>query len=377
MIQIFSNSLGKEELSAIEKVFESKWLGLGEESHNFEKEFSESLKAEHVLLFNCCTSAIYALIKAFGIGKNDEVIIPTVNFVAIPNAILEAGAKPVFADVDSHSLNLLPKEIERLKTKRTKAIFLLHYGGHPVPFDEIRQAAGNKILIFEDSANSVSSMYKGQRCGTLGDAGVFSFDAMKTLVMGDGGALAIKDGKKYELLKSIRHLGFAPTTISGLDALKKGKANRWWEYDLSCASGRFISNDILASIARLQLKKLPDFIQKRKQVWSRYQRELANIPGIELPPEPLPGTESSYYLYWIKAGKFRDQLANYFKEKGIYTTFRYFPLHLVPFYKNKSKLKTAEKINEETLNIPVHQNLSDDDVSLIVKSTKEFSKKYL
>jgi len=239
--------------------------------------------------------------------------------------------------------------------------------------DEIKEAAGN-ILIFEDSANSVSSTYHGKRCGTLGDGGVFSFDAMKTLVMGDGGALVLKDDKVFDLVKSIRHLGFAPTTTSGLDALKKGKAERWWEYDVTMPSGRFISNDILAAIARVQLKKLSSFIRKRKQIWNTYQKELCNTPGLTLPPEPAANTEGSYYLYCIKAGKFRDDLAHFLKEKGVYTTFRYFPLHMVKHYKDRSRLPRAERINEEALNIPVHQNLSDQDVALIISSVKEFVK---
>lgn len=374
MIQIFSNSLGDEEAAAVKRVLESKWLGRGKECEGFENELSAYFGAEDTLLFNCCTSAIYTTLKAHGIGVGDEVIVSTVNFVAVASALVELGAKPIFADVDADYFNILPSEIARLKTKKTRAVFILHYGGHPAPFDEIRAAAGPGILIFEDSANSVASKYKGIHCGALGDGGAFSFDAMKILVMGDGGALIIKHPEVRAKAKALRYLGYGEGTTSGSEASKAGSL-RWWEYDLECASGRFISNDIQAAMGRIQLKKLPGFIARRKQIWDYYQQNLKGISGLGLPPEPLADTSSSYYLYWVKVPGKRNELAAFLKEKGIYTTFRYFPLHLVKFYEDKSQLRNAETMNENVLNIPVHQNLSDAEVQQIVDAIQTFFKK--
>jgi aminotransferase len=373
VIQIFSNSLGDDEAAAVKRVLESKWLGRGKECEGFEKELSLYFGAEETLLFNCCTSAIYAMLKAHGIKAGDEVIVSTVNFVAVASAIIELGAKPVFADVDPDYYNILPSEVARLKTKKTRAVFILHYGGHPAPFDEIKAAAGRDVLIFEDSANSVASKYKGIHCGALGDGGAFSFDAMKILVMGDGGALILRDPAIRAKAKALRYLGYGEGTTSGSEASKTGKL-RWWEYDLECASGRFISNDIQASMGRIQLQKLPGFIARRKQIWDYYQANLKGIAGLGLPPEPLAGTSSSYYLYWVKVAGKRNELAAYLKEKGIYTTFRYFPLHLVKFYGDQSKLKNAEEMNENTLNIPVHQNLTDAEVQQIEDALRGFFK---
>lgn len=374
MIQIFSNSLGDDEAAAVKRVLESKWLGRGKECEGFENELSAYFGAEDTLLFNCCTSAIYTTLKAHGIGVGDEVIVSTVNFVAVASALVELGAKPIFADVDADYFNILPSEIARLKTKKTRAVFILHYGGHPAPFDEIRAAAGPGILIFEDSANSVASKYKGIHCGALGDGGAFSFDAMKILVMGDGGALIIKHPEVRAKAKALRYLGYGEGTTSGSEASKAGSL-RWWEYDLECASGRFISNDIQAAMGRIQLKKLPGFIARRKQIWDYYQQNLKGISGLGLPPEPLADTSSSYYLYWVKVPGKRNELAAFLKEKGIYTTFRYFPLHLVKFYEDKSQLRNAETMNENVLNIPVHQNLSDAEVQQIVDAIQTFFKK--
>jgi len=371
MIQIFSNSLGEDESAAVQRVLASKWLGKGKECEAFEKELSSYFNTSETLLFNGCTSAIYTLLKAYGIGAGDEVIVSTVNFVAVASAVLELGAKPVFADVDSRYFNILPSEITRLKTKKTKAVFILHYGGHPAPFDEIRAAAGEDVLIFEDSANAVASKYQGVHCGALGDGGVFSFDAMKILVMGDGGALIIRNPEIRAKAKAFRYLGYGEGTTSGSEASKTGSL-KWWEYDLECLSGRFISNDILASMGRVQLKKLPGFIARRKQIWDFYQSKLADIPGLVLPPEPLEGSTGSYYLYWVQVPGKRDELAAYLKEQGIYTTFRYYPLHLVKYYRDSSRLNNAEAMNENTLNLPLHQNLTDDEILKIADAARRF-----
>jgi aminotransferase len=371
MIQVYSNSLGGEELDAVAAVMKSRWLGMGKECQSLERELGELWGTERVLLLNNCTAALYVALKALEVKPGDEVVISTVNFLACANAVLEAGAVPVFADVDPETLNILPSEIERLRTPRTRAAYILHYGGHPADFDAIRAACGEGVAIIEDSANSVASTYKGRHCGTLGDAGTFSFDAMKTLVMGDGGALVVRDAEVFQRAKSLRYLGFRDKTTSGVAALGEG-SKRWWEFDIEMPSGRFISNDMLAAVGRVQLRKLPGFLARRKEVWDFYQRELAGIPGLRLPPEPLEGCTSSYYIYWIRLESGRDELARHLADRGVYTTFRYFPLHLVPRYGSKARLPNAEAAGESVLNLPLHQNLTDEELGRIVGAIKEF-----
>ncbi|MBN1354240.1 MAG: DegT/DnrJ/EryC1/StrS family aminotransferase [Candidatus Omnitrophica bacterium] len=374
MIQLFSNSLGKKELDAVKRVFSSKWVGRGHECRSFENEFGAMVSSRNVLLLNNCTSGIYLALRLLGVGKNDEVIIATVNFVAVANAVIDAGAKPVFADVDRRYFNIMPGDIERLKTRRTKAVIILHYGGHPVDYDGLSAACGKGICVIEDAANAIVSKYKNKNCGTLGDAGLFSFDAMKPLCMTDGGVLILRDSNIFEDAKSMRYLGFPEKSASGIDSMRNRKA-RWWEFDLKHTSGRFISNDCAAAIGRVQLKRLPGFIKRRKNIWEFYQKELGNIPGIETPPEPLPDTETSYYMYWIKMKRGRDKLAGYLVRKNIYCTFRYFPLHMVPYYGYKLRLPNAENINNTALNIPLHQNLTDKEAHYVVECIKDFFKK--
>ncbi len=375
LIPIFNNSLGAEEALRVMEVFSSRWLGQGQNCKAFEEEWARHLGVDgNVLLTNNCTSATMIALRALGIGQGDEVILPTIHFVGVANAILEVGAVPVFADVDEHTLNILPSEIDRLCTPRTKAVFLLHYGGHPCDMYEVETRCDDRrLLILEDAANGPASTFCGKAVGVLGDAGVWSFDAMKVLVMGDGGALWTRDDGTYKWAYSYRYLGFPPKQSSGTDSMKEHNS-RWWEYDLACHSGRYISNDIMAAIGRVQLKKLAQFVERRHQIWDRYQDELADLEWLTRPPEPLTGCTTSYYLYWIQCDE-RDALARYLADNGVYSTFRYYPLHRVKYYGwHNAKFPNADRAADRTLCLPLHQNLTGQDIDKIVSAVKSFKR---
>ena len=371
MIPIFSNTLETQELAAVGHVFNSRWLGKGNECTNFEYEFAAHLGVDRVLLFNTCTSATFTLLEALGIGPGDEVIVPAIQFVGVANAITACGARPVFADVDRHTMQILPEEVDRLRTPETRGVFLLHYGGQVAPMFAISQAA-YRLLILEDAANAVASTWEGKACGTLGDAGVWSFDAMKILVMVDGGALWMASDHARAYAEKLRYFGFPPKSTSGTDAQQKGNG-RWWEFQVETGGGRHISNDVLATIGRVQLKRLPSFIKRRELIWKQYQAAFEDVPGIARPPEPKPNTTSSYYLYWIQCKK-RDELARYLCDHRIYVTFRYYPLHLVRYYGSRQRLPNAEWAGEHTLCLPLHQNLTDQDVDRVIDTVTTFAK---
>ena len=368
-IDVFSNTLGDDETAAVHCVLQSRWLGRGKHCAAFEAKFAKHLgvDANHILLTNSCTSAIHIGLRALGIGPGDEVIIPSINFVAIPNAVIDLGAIPVFCDVDRHTLNTNANHVRSMLSNHTKLVFVLHYGGHPL--GKPLEVPGD-VFIAEDAANAVSSKWNSWNCGTLENMGVWSFDAMKILVMGDGGALYLSDPEALQRARALRYLGLPAKRSSGIDSAKQRE--RWWEFQVEDYSGRHISNDILAAIGRVQLDKLHTFIARRKEVWETYQKELANVGDIILPPEPLPGCTSSYYLYWVQTDH-RDALAKHLYHKhNIYVTYRYFPLHLVRYYDARVNLPNAEWVNEHTLNLPLHQNLSDSDIQRVINAVKEF-----
>ena len=377
MINVFQPSVGQEELDAVGRVFERSWLGPGRECEEFEHEFADYLHmyAENLVLVNSCTSAIYLGLRALGVGPRDEVILPTIHFIGALNAILELGAIPILADVDTRTLNILPDEIERLISPRTKAVFVLHYGGHPCDVAAIREILGNTdhdIFWIEDAAGAVASKYCGNACGTLGDLGVWSLDSMKMLMMGDGGFLWALDSGVAERVRRLRNLGLS--RYSGMSAMN-AMQSRWWEFEVVEPSGLFLSNDLQAAIGREQLRKVADFLARRCMVWNIYDERLSEAP-ITLPP--IPGlasgdTAGSYYLYWIqtKTGYDRDNLARHLLEAGIYTTFRYWPLHRA--YPSLDRdFANADRVAAITLNLPCHNGLTDDNVNYICDKILEY-----
>jgi aminotransferase len=373
MINVFQPQLGDKELEAIKKVFVSNWLGKGKITAEFEQEFANSIKTkkENVRSTNCCSEGLFLSMKLFDIKEGDEVIMPTISFVGAPNAVCANKAVPVFCDADPRTLNVRACDIEKKITKKTKAIMLIHYGGVPCQMDEIMELAkSHNISVIEDSACSVASTYKGKACGTIGDMGMWSFDAMKILVCVDGGMLYFRD---LEIAKKAEKLMYF-----GLES-KSGFANsvdaKWWEFDLSCFGHRAIMNDMTAAIALVQLNKLNGFIQKRKDIHEFYTKELSDISWLDLPRPIEPDCTSSYYFYHIQLkNNKRDELARFLRDYGIYTTFRYYPLHLVKFYNAYTKLENSEFAANNTLCIPIHQSLSEKDLDLIVSKIKEFGK---
>jgi len=375
MINVFQPSLGEEEIEAVKKVFKSNWVGKGEITNQFEILFAQHVGTDRNLIrsVSCCTEGLFLSMQLLGIGQGDEVILPSISFVGAANAAAAAGAKPVFCDVDKRTLNCTAELIEEKITPRTKAVIILHYGGVPCEMDDIRELLNHKgIYLIEDSACSVASRYKGKACGTFGDIGTWSFDAMKILVTGDGGMIYCKTPEMAQQAERLLYLGLI--TKSGFSS---SADTRWWEFEISCYGRRAIMNDIASAIGIEQLKKLPNFIKRRKEIHEYYNRFLAELDWLQLPP-PIPEyMESSYYFYWIQTKpKIRDRLAKYLRENGIYTTFRYYPLHWVKFYgAYHTKLPGAEEAALSTLCLPIHQSLSDEDLAKIVECIYNFGKK--
>lgn len=371
MINVYQPSLGKEELAAIEQVFASNWLGKGKRVAQFEELFAAHIHTSKdlVLTTNCCTEGLFSSMHLLDIQPGDEVIVPTISFVGAANAVCAHGAKLVLCDVDPRTLNVRATDIERVLTPKTKAILLLHYGGIPCEMDEIMALAKRHHLkVIEDTAAGVCSFYKGKALGTFGDMGIWSFDAMKILVAGDGAILHFNSPELRH--KADRWLYFGLETKSGYE---NSVAQKWWEFDVSSFGHRAIMNDITAAMALEQLKKLPDYMAKRKRIDDFYRENLKDIAWIDLPPVLPDYMQSSYYFFHIQItnGK-RDHLAKFLRENGIYTTYRYYPLHRVPAYNIKGDFPGADYAADNTLNLPIHQSLSDEDLRFIVEKIHQF-----
>ncbi len=372
MINIYQPSVGKEELDAIKKVFDSNWLGRGKLTDEFIKNFSSKLNSnfENFKTICSCTEGLFQSINLLNISKGDEVILPSVSFIGAANAILDKGAIPVFCDVDVRTLNVRVEDIEEKITNKTKAIIILHYAGVPCDMDSILDLCKKyNLKLIEDNANSPFSTYNDKPTGTIGDIGLWSFDAMKILVMGDGGMVYCKDVNLVNKLEYETYLG-----LKSESGYSNSIDKKWWEFDIELPGRRVIINDITAAIGLEQLKKIDNFISRRQEIHTLYDDRLKSIDWVNGPKEIPIHKKSSYYMYHIQVDKSkRDNLAKYLKDKGVYTTFRYYPLHKVNYFENGLVLKNTEDIMDRTLCLPLHQSLTDDEVNYICDQIYNFN----
>ena len=374
MINIFQPSLGKEELNEIEKVYESNWLGRGKQVAEFESLFSKNLKesSDSFYALSCCTEGLFLAAKIFNFGPGDEIIVPSISFIAAGSAVVESGAKLVICDVDKHSLNTTAQLIEEKLTSKTKAIILNHYGGHPCDMDPIMELARAKnIYVIEDSACAVQSFYKGKACGTIGDMGIWSFDAMKSIVTGDGGMVYVKSDKLLNQLKEECYLGLPAKGSSGIDK-SRDDSDIWWEVQINRPGRRSIMNNISAAMGIVQMNKLEEFQARRKYIYETYNIGFKENKFVQTPPNLIKGCTNSYYFYWIQVED-RNELAKPLKERGIYTTYRYWALNHVDYFNiQDNSLSNTDFASKKTLNLPLHPSLSDADVKKVIKIVNEF-----
>ena len=365
MISVFGSKVGKEELEEIKSSIESQWLGIGPKTKRFEKEFAERLRLPSFVMLNSGSNSLYMAIKLLDLPKDSEVIVPSFTWIACAHSIVLSGCKPVFCDVDLETQNVTAETVRQCITKKTRAIMVVHYAGKPVKMEEIIKLG---YPVIEDAAHAVDSKIGDSYCGSMGDIGIYSFDAVKNLSIGEAGGLTAKRKELTDRAGLLRYCGIGK---SGFET--SVTKDRWWEYSIVDFFPKLIPDDISASIGIAQLKKIDLHQTIRKGIWKRYQDALSGVSWLDLPKDPEKNEQHSYFSYCIrfKNGK-RDKFAKYFYNNSIYTTLRYHPLHLNPIYESTAKLPNSEKLNEIALSIPLHPGLSEDDVSYIIEKTKTF-----
>lgn len=379
MINIFQPCLGQEELEGIQDVFRSNWIGKGDYVHEFEGRFAHHLRTptEHFTTTTSCSEAIFLASELFDYNEADEIIVPSISFIAVGNSVVAKKATLVLCDVDRRSLNVRVEDIESKLSPRTKAVIVTHYGGFPCDMDPIVELCkAHDVLVLEDSACATKSFYKGRACGTLGDMGMWSFGAMKVICTGDGGMIYLKSKESIPVAKEYLYHGFPHKFKSGMDSSGAGNVS-WWEYDVKRIGRRAIMNNISGAIGVKQLKKLDGFISRKKHIYETYLSEFSECQWLSMPPNLSEENASSYYFFWLQLEK-RDELATYLLQNGVYSTFRYWPLHkLKPFRLEQINLPNSDYVCQHTLNIPLHQSLTEDDVSKVIDLIKKFGKHYM
>ncbi|MBU4432772.1 DegT/DnrJ/EryC1/StrS family aminotransferase, partial [Patescibacteria group bacterium] len=245
---------------------------------------------------------------------------------------------------------------------------VVHYAGLAVDMDPIL-ALGYPVI--EDAAHAVDSTYKCQPCGAIGDVGIFSYDAVKNLTVGEGGGITARLPAHIERAKVMRYCGIGK---SGFDSAvsSAGDKARWWEYNIQEPFIKMLPTNMAASIGLAQLDRIDVLQARRKMIWDYYQRELETVPGLITPPEAPEEDRHSYFTYCIRVPH-RDELAHYLLREQIYTTLRYHPLHLNSLYGQMDVcLPNCEQLNQDALSIPIHPRMSDGDAEKVVKKIRTF-----
>lgn len=368
MISVFGSKVGQEEIDEIRTSIENQWIGIGPKTKLFEERFARRLGLNKFIMLDSGSNSLYMAIKLLGLPKDSEIILPAFTWISCATAVVLGGCKPVFCDIDIETQNVTYETIAEKITKNTKAIMIVHYAGKPVGMKKIKEF---NLPIIEDAAHAVDSKLGNKYCGSIGDIGVYSFDGVKNLAIGEAGGVTANNEDIMERARKLRYCGIEK---SGFEA--SASRDRWWEYNVVDFFVKMIPDDISASIGLAQLEKLDKHQKYRKYIWNIYQQEFSKISWIDTPKDAEEDEQHSYFTYFIRVkNNKRDQLAKYLYDKEIYTTLRYQPLHLIPIYNSTHiKLKNSEILNEIGLNIPLHPNLSESNIEYIIETIKNFDK---
>jgi dTDP-4-amino-4,6-dideoxygalactose transaminase len=304
---------------------------------------------------------------ALEIGPGDEVLVPSLTFAATANVIKYVGAKPVFCDVISHSnLTIDPNEIEQKITKKSKAIIVMHYAGFPCDMDEIvLLAKKHKLFVIEDSAHAPLSEYKGNKVGTLGDIGTFSFFSNKNIAIGEGGMIITNNKKLHEKFKLIRSHGMTSLSYQRF----KGHATK---YDIKSLGYNYRMDDIRASIGIVQLKKLNQDIIKRSELRKLYIDKLKNNSKIIIPFENNENFVSNYIFPIVLNNVNREEIRDRLDKKSIQTSIHYPSIHRFSVYeKDYLELPNTDYISKNEMTLPLYSNLKGEDIDYVTNSLLE------
>lgn len=373
MIPVSKPSIGAEELKAIEPIFKSGWLGMGSVVKEFEDAVAAFVGGEpqsYVIAVNTGTTAMHIALSALGVGAGDEVILPSLTFVATAQIVTATGATPVFCEIEENTLNIDVKDLERCITEKTKAIIPVHYRGLPCNMSAIlKLAKDNNITVIEDAAHAFGSFYKGKKIGSFGDLTCFSFDPIKTITCGEGGAVITRDKKIYESMVRKRILGIDKDTWS------RYKNERSWSYDVIEQGYRYHMSNINAAIGLVQIKKFEQMNKRKIDIARRYDKEFAPIDDLSLLRTEYENL--GLFTYIIKVNKRRDGLMTYLKEKGIGSGIHYIPVHHFTYYKRflRNPLPITDRVYEQILTLPLYPDMTDEETDTVIKGMQSFFSK--
>jgi dTDP-4-amino-4,6-dideoxygalactose transaminase len=364
-----SDVLVDEEIErAVLAVVRSGWWSMGPQVAEFERKYRSFCGVKHAFSVANGTAALHLALLAVGCGSGDEVLVPSLNFVAAANTIGHAGATPVFCDITStDDLTVSPEDLQAAIGPATRAIVVMHYGGHPCQMDEIIDIAARRgLAVIEDASHAPGAMYRGRMCGAIGDVGCFSFFSNKNLPVGEGGMVVTNDDALAEKIRLLRSHGMTTLTWDR----HRGHAH---SYDVVAQGFNYRLDEIRAAIGLVQLRRLERQNAQRARVVALYRAALDGANGLKMPLAPTSDTASAHHLAVVllptacPRNDFRASLA----ARGIQTSVHYPPIHRFSAYRElgaRRPLRTTDTVAERLVTIPLYPHMTEDEVSAVVEA---------
>ena len=361
--------IGEEEIREVVDTLRSDWITTGPKAARFEAQFGAYVGAPAALALNSCTAGLHTALVMLGIGPGDEVLTTPMTFAASVNVIEHCGARPVLVDVEPDTLNIDAERIEAAITRRTRVILPVHYAGHPVDLDGIKELAQHHDLrVVEDAAHALPAKYKGRLIGSGDNPVAFSFYATKNLTTAEGGMLT----GEPKFLARARVL-----SLHGLsrDARTRHDANGKWRYEILKPGFKYNMPDIQAALGLWQLRKLNRFQERRRAVVAAYNDAFADVEALELPVE-RPEVEHAWHLYVVRLRLEtlridRDRFIEELDARNIGTSVHFIPIHLHAYYRNRygysdESFPVAYANYQRMISLPLNPRLSDQDVADVI-----------
>mgnify|MGYP001441136072 CR=1 FL=1 len=376
-VPFFTPSLSNSDKKAVLDALNGKLLTNGPRLIKFENKFKKFVNSKYAVGVSNATAALHLSLKVLGVGKNDEVIVPDMTFVATANAVLLAGAKPVLADVEEDTMNISPESILSSLSNKTKAIMPVHFAGRSCNMTKIMKIAkSHKLFIVEDCAHAIGTKFKNKHVGTFGDCGCFSFYPTKNITTLEGG-MVISNNKKIARDTSIaRNHGI---THSLTERYSKGFP---WEYEIDEAGYNYRLDEIRATLGLSQLEKIQTMNKKRRNAFKYYNKFLKDIPGVSIPSEvDLKNHACHLYVLRILKNEFPISRNQFFKKllsAGIRTTIHYKPLNKFSIYKKlglkRDNLKNSNKLYDEIISLPLYPDIQKQEQDFVINTISSIQK---
>ena len=372
MIRLSKSAISSKEIQAVTKVLEKEMLGMGQEVKEFETALSNYFE-RHVVCVATGTAALQLAIQASNIGIGDEIIVPSLTYLASFQAISATGAEPVSCDVNEDLLIDL-NDVKKKLTINTKAIMPVHYSGGVGDLNSIYNfAKENKLRVIEDAAHAFGTTYQGNKIGSIGDIVCFSFDGIKNITSGEGGCVVSSDDALIKKIEDLRLLGVVNDTHNRFNGLRS------WDFDVIDQGWRYHMSNIMAAIGIEQLKRIEEFSIIRKARAKKYQNLLKSVKEIELINRDYDTVVPHIFPIRILANIDRDVVREELTKKGIQTGVHYLPNHTLTFFKQNAPndLHNTEKIYKSLITLPLHFDLSENDVEFICTELTSIIKKLI